>query len=91
MVADRDKVTRMLKTARGQLDGLLRMVDEDRYCLDISNQLMAAEAILRKVNRDVIQAHLESCVKSALISGDASGHGQDKIGEIMMLVDKLTE
>ncbi|MFR3878168.1 MAG: metal-sensing transcriptional repressor [Collinsella sp.] len=41
MMADHKSVTRMLKTARGQIDGILRMVDEDRYCVDISTQLMA--------------------------------------------------
>ena len=41
MQAQRDKVERLLKTARGQLDGILKMVEEDRYCMDISNQLLA--------------------------------------------------
>ena len=68
------------------MDGLLKMVEEDRYCLDLSNQLMATEAILRKINHDVIQAHLESCVKNAL----AAGEGEQKIREIMTLVDKLS-
>ena len=42
MRADKDKITRLLKTARGQLDGILKMVEDDRYCMDISQQLMAA-------------------------------------------------
>ena len=46
MQANKTKINRLLKTARGQLDGILRMVEEDRYCLDISQQLMATEAIL---------------------------------------------
>ena len=41
MKADKQKITRLIKTARGQLDGILRMVEEDRYCIDISQQLMA--------------------------------------------------
>ena len=40
MMADRDKITRMLKTARGQIDGVLTMIEEDRYCEDISIQLL---------------------------------------------------
>ena len=51
MQADKQKVTRLLKTARGQMDGILKMVEEDRYCIDISQQLMATEAILNKVNK----------------------------------------
>ena len=52
MMADHKSVTRMLKTARGQIDGILRMVDEDRYCVDISTQLMATQALLARINAD---------------------------------------
>ena len=51
MQADKAKISRLLKTARGQIDGILKMVEDDRYCIDISNQVMATEAILRKTNR----------------------------------------
>lgn len=87
MQADKVKVTRLLKTARGQLDGLLKMVEEDRYCIDISNQLMATEAILRKVNKEVLHSHLECCVKDALENNDAS----EKLHEIMEVMDKLAK
>ena len=40
MKADKAKIEKLLKTARGQLDGILRMVDQDRYCIDVSNQKM---------------------------------------------------
>lgn len=63
MKADKAKATRLLKTARGQIDGLLKMVEEDRYCIDISNQLLATQAILRRLNREVLHAHLTSCVQ----------------------------
>ncbi len=56
MQADRKKIERLLKTARGQIDGILRMVEEDRYCMDISAQVTATEAILKKVNNEVIRA-----------------------------------
>ena len=52
MQADRKKIERLLKTAKGQIDGILRMVEEDRYCMDISAQVMATDAILRKVNNE---------------------------------------
>ena len=66
MMADHKSVTRMLKTARGQIDGILRMVDEDRYCVDISTQLMATQALLARINADVLKAHIEGCVTSAI-------------------------
>ncbi|WP_312694626.1 metal-sensing transcriptional repressor [Caproiciproducens sp.] len=87
MVADKEKVTRLLKTARGQLDGLLKMVEEDRYCIDISNQLMATQAILKKANSEIIHAHLGCCVKEAFENGNA----EEKIDEILAVMDKLSK
>ncbi|ADY56280.1 protein of unknown function DUF156 [Syntrophobotulus glycolicus DSM 8271] len=87
MRADKAKVTRLLKTARGQLDGLLKMVEEDRYCIEISNQLMATQAILRNVNKEVLHAHLDGCVQEAFAKGDQ----RQKIEEIMEIMDKLTK
>ncbi|WP_101697199.1 metal-sensing transcriptional repressor [Clostridium minihomine] len=87
MQADREKTIRMLKTARGQIDGLIKMVEENRYCIDISNQLMATQAILRSINRDVLHAHLNGCVREAL----GSGEQQKKIEEIIGVMDKLSK
>lgn len=87
MKADRTKVMRLLKTARGQMDGLIKMVEDDRYCIDISNQLLATEAILRKVNKEILHDHLGSCVKEAFDKGDQ----QKKMEEIMDIMDKLTK
>jgi DNA-binding FrmR family transcriptional regulator len=87
MKADKAIVSSLLKTARGQIDGLLKMVEDDRYCMDISAQILATQAILKKINREVVKAHLQSCVKDAFIQGNE----QDKIDEIMLLVEKMTK
>ncbi len=87
MKADKTKVTRLLKTARGQLDGLVKMVEEDRYCVDISNQIMATQAILRTANREIIRAHLGCCVKEAF----EQGNEEEKIEELLALFEKLTK
>lgn len=87
MKADKEKVMRLLKTARGQLDGLIKMVEDDRYCIDISNQLMATQAILRNINREVLHGHLNCCVAEAFEKGDA----EVKIKEIIDIMDKLTK
>jgi DNA-binding FrmR family transcriptional regulator len=87
MKADKETVTTLLKTARGQLDGLLKMVDDDRYCIDISNQILATQAILRTINKEIIHAHLNSCVKEAFRNGEAD----KKIEEIMTIMDKLSK
>lgn len=87
MRADRKKVERLLKTARGQLDGLLRMVEEDRYCIDVANQLLATEAILKAANRLVLRGHIEGCIKDAMDSGTAD----EKLDELMKVIDRLTD
>ena len=58
MMADQKTVLRLLKTARGQMDGIIKMVEEDRYCIDISTQVMAAEAMLNRANQEILAAHL---------------------------------
>ena len=87
MRADHAQVTRLLKTARGQIDGILKMVEEDRYCIDVSNQLMATQSILKKANRMVLKAHMDCCVREAAASGDP----QSKLDELSALLDKLTD
>lgn len=85
MKANHAQVTRLIKTAKGQLDGILKMVEEDRYCVDISHQLMATTAILNKVNKEILKAHLQCCVKEAIEAGDAD----EKLKEVFDLIDKL--
>ncbi|HIW48924.1 MAG TPA: metal-sensing transcriptional repressor [Firmicutes bacterium] len=87
MQADKKTIERLVKTARGQLDGILKMVEEDRYCMDISNQLMAADAILRKANKEVLLAHMKGCVKEAF----QTGNGDQKIEEFVEMLDKMTK
>ncbi|MBR6872711.1 MAG: metal-sensing transcriptional repressor [Ruminococcus sp.] len=85
MKADKTEITRLVRTARGQLDGVLRMIEEDRYCVDISNQLLAAVAVLKKANRSILAAHMSCCVKEAVESGDAD----EKLAELIALLEKL--
>ena len=88
--ADKQKVGRLLKIARGQIDGILRMVEEDRYCVDISTQLMATQALIARINADVLKAHIEGCVTSAIESGDEDLKAA-KLAEIERVVDKLSK
>ncbi|BFK87915.1 metal-sensing transcriptional repressor [Pseudoflavonifractor sp. DSM 107456] len=85
MMADHAKVQRLLKTARGQLDGILKMVEEDRYCIDISTQVMATEALLKRVNQEILAAHLEHCVKHAASEADR----QQKIDEFVDTLGRI--
>lgn len=85
MKADKDKITRSLKIARGQLDGILRMVEDDRYCVDISNQLLATQAILKRANHDILHAHIRNCVREGLHTEEPNS----KLEEALQLLDKL--
>ena len=87
MKADKDKVSRQLKIARGQLDGVLKMVEEDRYCVDISNQILATMAILKRVNQDIMHAHIRSCVKEGLHTDEPN----EKLEEALSLLDKMIQ
>lgn len=88
MHADKKKVTRLLKTAQGQIDGLIKMVEEDRYCVDISTQLLATQAILRRVNFDILKGHFEHCIKDSLSQADATEKDK-KISELVTVLDKI--
>ena len=85
MQADKKQIVRLIKTARGQLDGILKMIEEDQYCVDIATQLMAADAIIRKANREVLSAHIQGCVKDAM----ENGKGDQKIDEMIQLIDTM--
>lgn len=85
MMADKTAVTRLLKTARGQLDGILKMVEEDRYCIEISQQVMATGAILNRVNKEILAAHLKHCVKEAATEQER----EQKIDEFVATLGKI--
>ena len=84
---ERKKAIQNLKIAKGQIEGIIKMIEDERYCIDISNQIMATQAILRSVNREVLNAHLQCCVEEAFEKGDA----HEKIQEIMGVIDKLSK
>ncbi len=85
MHAHQKKVARLLKTARGQIDGILNMMEEDRYCLDISQQVMACQSILARANREILTAHLEHCVRHATTDAEREA----KVEELTALLGKL--
>lgn len=85
MKAEKTKINRLLKTARGQIDGILKMVEEDRYCMDISQQLMATEAILNRANKEILTAHLKSCVTGAKTDAER----EEKVDELVAMLGKI--
>ena len=87
MKADKDGTIRKIRIARGQLDGIIRMIEDDRYCIDISTQLMSTLSLLKNVNREILQAHIRSCVKEALETDQEN----PKLEEALKVLEKMTE
>lgn len=88
MQSDKTKVIRLLKTVRGQIDGLIKMVEDNRYCIDISTQLLASQSLLKKINFEILKAHFVHCVKNSLQSG-AEEDKETKISEMVGVLDKI--
>ncbi|KLO22454.1 MULTISPECIES: metal-sensing transcriptional repressor [unclassified Marinitoga] len=61
----------ILKTAKGQVEAVIKMVEDERYCIDISRQILASIALLKKANAQILNSHLESCVKNAAYSNNS--------------------
>lgn len=85
MRADSDWVLHKLKIARGQLEGIIKMVEEDKYCVDISNQILATDALLKRVNHEILQQHIRGCVADALETAEPN----EKVEEALALLKKL--
>jgi len=87
MNKDKVKAVQSLKTSKGQIEGIIKMLDEGRYCIDISNQIIAAQSLLKKANMLILKQHLNHCVKDAFINNT----GEEKVDEIMELLTKLID
>ena len=88
MRADSKTVLRQLKTARGQLEGIIKMVEENRYCVDISNQVLATRALLERTNRIILEGHIEGCILDAAATG-SDEERKEKIFELSNMIKKM--
>ena len=78
---------RRLGRIEGQVRGLARMLDEDRYCIDIVTQIAAARAALRRLEEEILRDHVAHCVEDAIKAGDRADQRQ-KIAELMAVVSR---
>ena len=76
-----------LQRIEGQVRGLIRMVEEDRYCIDIVTQISAARAALRKVEEEVLHDHVAHCVENAISSGNKAEQRR-KVAELMEVLGR---
>lgn len=84
----RGQVLARLKRVAGQVAGIQRMVEEDRYCVDVLLQVAAAEAALDRVGHLVLASHVDTCVSSALESG-RPGERKKKMDELLDVFSKF--
>lgn len=77
-----------LNRIEGQVRGLVRMLEEDRYCIDVITQVAAVRAALRKVEEEILTDHVGHCVEHAIASGDP-GEQRKKIVELMDVMARV--
>jgi len=87
--ATRAAVVSRLKRIEGQVGGLLRMVDEDRYCVDVLTQINAVRAALHKVEEQILRDHVSHCVAGALATGDVIEQ-RNKVEELVATIGRMT-
>lgn len=87
MNPEKKQAIQSLKTARGQIDGIINMVESGRYCIDISNQIFASSAMLKKANLLILQQHMHHCVLEAIEGGNAD----EKMEEIIKVLSKVMD
>jgi CsoR family transcriptional regulator, copper-sensing transcriptional repressor len=78
-----------LRRIEGQVRGIQRMIEEERYCIDILTQLQAVRAALRKVEDEVLKDHVEHCVHNA-IRGGSPTEQIEKVDELFRVLEKRT-
>ena len=85
--AIKDSCKKRLGRIEGQVRGLSKMVEDDRYCIDIVTQISAVRAALRRVEEEVLKDHVSHCVEHAISSGDKADQRR-KIAELMAVVGR---
>jgi len=86
--ADKSNKLERLKKIEGQIRGIIKMVEDDRYCIDILMQTRAAASAIKKVEDIILNQHIHTCVVYSLKSNDEKDQEQ-KIDEIMQIISKM--
>ena len=85
MSQEREKALQLLKTAKGQIEGIIKMIEDDRYCIDVANQILASQSLLKKADLMILQGHLRHCVKEACNNNNPD----EKIEEVNKILEKI--
>lgn len=84
---NKPKLLNRLRRVEGQVRGVARMIEEDRYCIDVLTQLRAIRAALTRVETEMLKAHLDHCIESTIVSGDQIEQ-RKKATELIELLDR---
>lgn len=87
MDADKPKLLNRLNRIEGQVRGVARMVEQDRYCIDVLTQVQAIRAALARVETEMLKSHLDHCIEGAIVGGDANQQRQ-KAAELIELLGR---
>ncbi len=87
---NRENSLRRLKTIHGHLRGVIRMVEDDEYCIDVIRQIQAVEAALNKVSTQILENHLSSCV-TTVIQGNNARERERVLKEITEVFEMSTK
>ena len=85
MNEQRKKAKLLIQTAKGQTETIINMLDENRYCVDISNQILAVQSLLKKANILILEQHIKHCVKEAV----QENREKEKMEEITNILNRL--
>ena len=80
-------VQKRLNRIEGQVRGLSRMIEEDRYCIDVVTQIAAVRAALRRAEEEILRDHVAHCVEHAIASGNKADQ-RAKIAELMAVIER---
>ena len=84
---DKPQLLNRLRRIEGQVRGVARMVEDDRYCIDVLTQIQAARAALGRVETELLKGHLNHCIESAIVSGDQAEQRR-KASELIELLSR---
>ncbi len=84
---NKPKLLNRLKRIEGQVRGVARMIEEDRYCIDVLTQLQAVRAALARVETEMLKDHLGHCIEAAIVHGDQAEQRQ-KAAELIELLER---
>jgi CsoR family transcriptional regulator, copper-sensing transcriptional repressor len=85
---DKDKLLTRLRRIEGQVRGLQKMIDDEKYCVDVLTQVSSVMAALQKVGVMVLEHHIQGCVRNAIAEGE---HEEEAIRELIEVVERFAK